>query len=419
MKNDGSNRKVMIVAAVVVLAVAALFLITKSDKTPETVETQSVNNPKNSTMDDLGRIYAVHIDPKDANRIQIATLGGVVSADVNGIVTPVSSVDGEFISLAYYPNRPGQILAGGTDINGVGMGLMRSKDGGVNWQKSDGTDIYYDLEISRASAGVVYGLTEKGISISKDEGKTWSSLETSPGKVFDIALSPSNAETIYAAGMKGLFISRNSGSSWEKAHEAERPASTVYVSSDGSIYAFIVGVGLVKAEESSLSWTTKATEFYGRVLVRMSHGEGNPGKLYAISDTSIVLHSKDDGASWTSFEGNQWDSAARIESGKNSYNEYCVKCHGVEGSGEPAENIAGTDLSPAPPLNDTAHAWHHSNQDLLKTILEGSSQENSRMEAWKDILSKTDAENVLGYIKSLWSFRSIACQGSRHMACMR
>jgi mono/diheme cytochrome c family protein len=40
------------------------------------------------------------------------------------------------------------------------------------------------------------------------------------------------------------------------------------------------------------------------------------------------------------------------------------------------------------------------------------------MAAFKDTLSGEDVENVVAYIKSLWNFRSLACQGARHMACM-
>ncbi|MEE8483071.1 MAG: hypothetical protein V3S46_00605, partial [Nitrospinota bacterium] len=81
--------------------------------------------------------------------------------------------------------------------------------------------------------------------------------------------------------------------------------------------------------------------------------------------------------------------------------------------------ITEPDVAPAPALDDSAHAWHHSDQNVIETILEGSQQEDSRMVAWKETLSKTDAKNVLTYMKSLWSLRSLACQGSRHMACMR
>jgi mono/diheme cytochrome c family protein len=41
------------------------------------------------------------------------------------------------------------------------------------------------------------------------------------------------------------------------------------------------------------------------------------------------------------------------------------------------------------------------------------------MPAWKETLSREQAEDVVAYFKSLWSFSSYACQGARHMACMR
>lgn len=416
MKNSGSNRKTIVVAAALFFCAAVVILTTKFGETAETAESQAAIN---ITLNELGRIYSVHTDPGDGDRVYLGTFGGIVSAGADGIVKPVSSIDGEFVSVAFQPDQADKMLASGADKSGNSLGLMRSEDAGVNWTKVAGDETYLDLEISRASRKIVYGLTEKGISTSKNSGKTWSHLATSPGKVFDIALSPSKKGTLYTAGMKGLLISRDSGSTWEKAHESKRPATAVYVSGDGSVYAFIVDVGLVKAKESSLSWTIKAADFQGRLFVRIAALEGKPGILYGITDTSVILYSKDDGATWENFEGSHWTTAKRIESGKNLYNKYCMKCHGVEGRGEPMENIAGTDLSPAPALNDSAHAWHHSNQDLLKMILDGSSRANSRMKAWKKTLSTTDAENVLAYIKSLWSFRSIACQGSRHMACMR
>jgi len=37
---------------------------------------------------------------------------------------------------------------------------------------------------------------------------------------------------------------------------------------------------------------------------------------------------------------------------------------------------------------------------------------------FKDIMPEAEARNVVAYIKSLWNFRSLACQGARHMRCM-
>jgi len=40
------------------------------------------------------------------------------------------------------------------------------------------------------------------------------------------------------------------------------------------------------------------------------------------------------------------------------------------------------------------------------------------MMPYKEIISEQDAGNLVAYLKSLWSPRSLACQGARHMRCM-
>jgi len=69
------------------------------------------------------------------------------------------------------------------------------------------------------------------------------------------------------------------------------------------------------------------------------------------------------------------------------------------------------------PLNETSHAWHHSDEQLAEVILDGLRRTN-RMPAFKLALSEKDAYDIVAYIKSLWSPRIIACQGPKHMSCM-
>lgn len=121
-------------------------------------------------------------------------------------------------------------------------------------------------------------------------------------------------------------------------------------------------------------------------------------------------------------------SPVMISKGEKLYNTNCVKCHGVKGVGERPDDIyAPSDvyikdedgksvaLPVAPPLNDSAHAWHHTDEALVDVILNGSPR-NPRMIQWKTMLSEDDAKSLLAYIKSLWSAKSLACQGPKHMS---
>ncbi len=108
-----------------------------------------------------------------------------------------------------------------------------------------------------------------------------------------------------------------------------------------------------------------------------------------------------------------------ISKGETLYQKYCVSCHGERGVGENPRDIYATDEYGviAPPLDDSAHAWHHTDEALVYIILEGSSR-NPRMKSWKDVLTDADARDLVGYIKSLWSPRIKGCQGPRHMECI-
>lgn len=108
-----------------------------------------------------------------------------------------------------------------------------------------------------------------------------------------------------------------------------------------------------------------------------------------------------------------------ILSGKALYETYCISCHQKQGIGEEKipDSIRRPGFVSAMPLNETSHAWHHSDKQLADTILKGN-RGNGRMPAFEKVISNSNANDLVAYIKSLWSPRIIACQGPKHMSCM-
>ena len=115
---------------------------------------------------------------------------------------------------------------------------------------------------------------------------------------------------------------------------------------------------------------------------------------------------------------------SQVSNGEQLYTQYCVSCHGVRGVGENPDDIYAIDDNGyviAPPMDDTGHAWHHTDAQLIQTILEGSPR-NPRMMAWKNTLTPKDSKDIIDYIKSLWSTHIREnCQGAKHMnpGCMK
>lgn len=108
-------------------------------------------------------------------------------------------------------------------------------------------------------------------------------------------------------------------------------------------------------------------------------------------------------------------ASAQPAHGKELYDKDCAVCHGPNGRGVPGWRYQAR---PAPPLDSSAHAWHHEDDQLLAMILDKPAPD-SVMPAWRGVLTREDALDIVAYIKTLWSpYIRENCQGAKHMSCM-
>jgi mono/diheme cytochrome c family protein len=107
-------------------------------------------------------------------------------------------------------------------------------------------------------------------------------------------------------------------------------------------------------------------------------------------------------------------ASAHPEHGKALYGQYCAGCHGSNGQGE--FNWMYRERG-APALDSSGHAWHHEDAQLISMILD-KPVPDSRMPAWRGVISRDDALDLVAYIKTLWTpFILANCQGAKHMNC--
>lgn len=99
----------------------------------------------------------------------------------------------------------------------------------------------------------------------------------------------------------------------------------------------------------------------------------------------------------------RWYTPSQVELGKKVYGENCIRCHNEDARGTLNWRQAGPDGSyPPPPLNGTAHAWHHPISILKKVISEGGIPLGGKMPAFGAKLNDDEKLAVISYFQSFW-----------------
>jgi len=93
-----------------------------------------------------------------------------------------------------------------------------------------------------------------------------------------------------------------------------------------------------------------------------------------------------------------------VEAGENVFMDYCQACHGKNAMGTArnwTQRLEDGSLPP-PPLNGTAHAWHHDFETLVRTIERGGEPVGGNMPPFGKKLTEDEIIEVIAFIQSLW-----------------
>ena len=100
----------------------------------------------------------------------------------------------------------------------------------------------------------------------------------------------------------------------------------------------------------------------------------------------------------------RWYTAAQVEAGEPLYQTYCAVCHAPDGSATADWRALDENGNyPPPPLNGTAHTWHHPLDLLSNTIAEGGTAFGGVMPGFGAVLSVDDRLSIIAWFQSLWS----------------
>jgi photosystem II stability/assembly factor-like uncharacterized protein len=217
------------------------------------------------------------------------------------LVSPVQ----DYMGFSPNPAEALTYYASGHPASGGNLGFLKSVDGGATWtQVSEGGNgpvDFHQMDVSPADPRTVYGVYG-AVQVSKDGGGSWTATGEPPGGLIAIAASSLNADRVFAATKAGLLVSEDAGRTWTPAQFDSEVVSLVKSGPNGSLYAFVLGRGLLTADEKDLSkWTALANDFGDGIPLHLAIDPADGNRLYLTTQDNAVLASADGGQTWKVF----------------------------------------------------------------------------------------------------------------------
>ena len=234
----------------------------------------------------------------------LASHHGLFALARDGEATRVSPVH-DYMGFSPDPVDPLGYYASGHPAGGGNSGFLKSADGGAIWKPLSpgvgGPVDFHQMDVSPADPQTIYG-TYGELQVSRDGGQSWSVAGTPPTGLIALAASGLKADQLYAATKQGLYVSADGGASWAPLGFSGEVVSTVKIGLDGSLYAFVLGRGLMKASESKPDdWAMLSNDFGEAIPLHIAVNAAKPSQLALTTQENVVLESNDGGGTWAPF----------------------------------------------------------------------------------------------------------------------
>lgn len=106
-----------------------------------------------------------------------------------------------------------------------------------------------------------------------------------------------------------------------------------------------------------------------------------------------------------SAKAGRWYTTAQVRRGARLFEDNCALCHGANAQG-PAQDwrqrLADGSFPP-PPLNGTAHTWHHPLPVLLRVIEQGGVPLGGKMPGFAATMDEAQMLAVIAWFQNHWS----------------
>jgi photosystem II stability/assembly factor-like uncharacterized protein len=172
-----------------------------------------------------GRCSGIVISPTNPSHLVLCSGGGGLWRTLDQGATWHPLTDDQPVlsmgAIAAAPSAPNTVYAGtgeGDNESQLGVGLLRSSDGGQTWTLVPAADLsgtgIFDIAVDPGDPLHVWVGTLEKLLESKNGGSTWRVVQSVT--TWDISINPTNPQEILAATTAGLIRSTNGGTTWTR-----------------------------------------------------------------------------------------------------------------------------------------------------------------------------------------------------------
>lgn len=242
----------------------------------------------------LEHIHGLGVSPADG-RLFIATHNGLFAAP-EGDTTPNQVGETTQDIMGFSVIGPNRFIGSGhpaLDQNlPPHLGLIESRDGGNTWKNVSllgGADFH----VLESASDQVYGFDglQGRLMVSSNGGRNWRQ-RIPPGNVFALAIDPTSSSRVVVSTERGLFVSKNNGRDWRPLQQ-DLAGLLAWPSKD-QLY-LVDDQGQVQvSSDGGADWQMQG-DLGGQPAAFIAH----ENELYAALTDGTVKRSTDGGASWT------------------------------------------------------------------------------------------------------------------------
>jgi photosystem II stability/assembly factor-like uncharacterized protein len=240
------------------------------------------------------------LDPWKPSVMYVATISHGISKSTDAGLTWSAANGGmpdldtaTVFDLTLHISRPNVILAAV-----AGIGVVESNDGGATWKRlteeitSTGSQIQHVLLGGFDGRAVLYATTSGSISMSTNEGLSWSPSRISHegGEILSLEQSRDDPARVLAGTERGLMVSTNFGASWTDVAGSLphlRMAGSMHPGKPDQLYAYGESVGFQRTSDNGSNWSDISNGLGGSTIGILGTNERGD-RLYSALTGSVL-----------------------------------------------------------------------------------------------------------------------------------